>query len=227
MRKSLRSIWEKTPAPFQAFDGDNEQDSPLFVAGLSFFLGASSEDSGAIVSNESLKINGCVFANNSAAKGGGAVSVRQGFVSSIAISADIRNSTFLTNTNQIFGGGAVSVSISGSFTLKSSVFAENRSVMAQGGGALAVTAGDDERILVEKSRFIENIATFGGAANLSGSGFNGGSTEVIVRGSLFLGNTATKLGGGAPGVGFARKFAPSKDRSGICTGYSSACRRSD
>jgi hypothetical protein len=182
---------------FRANDGDIAKDSPWSVTGLAFFNGASSENGGAISSIESLKIKGCIFGQNVAQSGGGAVSVQQVFAAgSAAISADIRDSTFVANTNQVFGGGAVSVSIAGSFTLKTSVFVRNQSVTAQGGGALSVTAGDDERILVEKSKFIDNTGTFGGGANLSGIGFNGGSTEVVVRNSLFQGNSATEFGGG-------------------------------
>jgi predicted outer membrane repeat protein len=187
---------------FRANDGDIAKDSPWSVTGLAFFNGASSENGGAISSIESLKIKGCIFGQNVAQNGGGAVSVQQAFTpDSAALSADIRDSTFVANTNQVFGGGAVSVSIAGSFTLKTSVFARNQSVTAQGGGALSVTAGDDERILVEKSKFIDNTGTFGGGANLSGIGFNGGSTEVVVRNSLFQGNSATEFGGGGVNVG--------------------------
>jgi predicted outer membrane repeat protein len=182
---------------FSANDGDLTKDTPWSVKGLAFFNGASSEEGGAITSLESLKIRGCIFGDNSAASGGGAVSVQQAFTSdSAAISVDIRDSTFVANTNQNIGGGAMNISIAGSFTLKNSVFARNQSVAGQGGGALSVTAGDGERIMVDKSKFIDNTGTFGGGATLSGFGFNGGLTEVVVRNSFFQGNIATEFGGG-------------------------------
>jgi hypothetical protein len=185
---------------FLVSDGDDAKDSPLTVSGLSFFRGeertalGAGQRGGAIVSIESLNVKSCVFMENEAVESaGGAVAVLQ-VPDGVPISVDVRNSTFTSNSSQLFSGGAIAVFVDGSITLRNSLFTGNSAGdLAGGGGAAALRTGVDETLLVQNCQFVGNRAGEAGALRIAG----GAEGRAIVRDSLFEDNQALNDNGGA------------------------------
>jgi hypothetical protein len=174
---------------FLVSDGDETRDSPLSVSGLSFFRGkATGQVGGAIHSDESLNAKDCVFIGNAADGNGGAVIVVQDF-NGVPVSADIRNCTFVSNTSGA-SGGALTAEILGSVTVKNSLFRNN--IGNSNGGAVKLENGP-ELLLVQSCQFLGNRCdSTSGALEIFS---NGGGGPVIVRDSLFSGNSASFVGG--------------------------------
>jgi hypothetical protein len=181
---------------FFVFDGDGAKDSPLTVSGLSFFRGkqpttaGAGEPGGAIDSLESLNVNGCVFVGNAADGSGGAVTVVQ-LANGAPVTADIRSSSFLSNFSDRFGGGAISAEVGGAVTLKNNLFSDN--VSQSRGGATELSG---EVVLVQNCQFLGNRAPDSGALEMDG----GDDSTIIVRNSLFAGNTSSEGGSGAAAI---------------------------
>jgi hypothetical protein len=177
-------------------DTDTTKDSPFSVSGLAFYQGkAAGGDGGAILSSESLTVKNCAFGSNEATNTGGAISVNHSGV--LPIQVDIRGSQFFGNRVLQAGGGALCViandSVNGSVTLKQNLFANNRGGLEGGAVILGHGAGSGERFLIEKCRFVENLAELrGGAVSL----LAGDSDQIAVRGSLFSGNNVEGAAGG-------------------------------
>jgi predicted outer membrane repeat protein len=192
---------------FLAADLDAEKDSPLTVSGLTFYRGfqdAPDGAGGAIASLESLNVRGCVFLENQAEgiaanfSGGGAIFVSNAAdLSNVPLKVDIRESTFVGNRAIAGSGGAVNAEVDGGVNLVNNVFSDN--VAHDVGGAVNLRAGLNKVLLVDKCRFYGNSASQVGAASLIGSD-TGGDNAVIVRGSLFAGNSATNVEAGALGI---------------------------
>lgn len=168
-----------------------EGESPLTVSGLTFFGGESAVDDsgGAIISTESLKVINCVFKNNTAGRQGGAIAAVDGSMTE-RVDVEIRNSVFTGNSNGLFDGGAVSISVDGAVTVKGSTFVGNASDTRA--GALGVgTTGSLVRI--EGCQFLRNRAPEHGALGMS----LGQGTDAIIRNNVFTGNQASEQAGGA------------------------------
>jgi hypothetical protein len=179
---------------FFVFDNDPEKDSPLTVSGLTFFRGhqpttaGAGESGGAILSAESLKVIGCVFIGNAADGSGGAIDVSQ--LSNAPVSVDIRNSSFVHNTSDKFGGGAIRAGVEGSVTLKNNLFSDN--VSRNSSSTVDLGVGADETLLIQNCQFLGNNAERAGGATINGQE---GST-IIVRDSLFANNVSSGFGSG-------------------------------
>lgn len=187
------------------------------VSGLTFSRGASASDGGAIFSAENLEISGCVFINNLAGGGGGAIAETTG---SLSISA----SKFISNTgstqaaavqatgstakiggskffdNRATGGkaGAVLINTTGAIApvLGNCVFSGNSS--ADDGGAVWLKHAGTNHAALSKLSFLGNNA---GAAGSQGGGLflNGGAVDLL--GAKFNGNRAAGDGGGVMALG--------------------------
>jgi Right handed beta helix region len=173
---------------FFAFDGDVTKDSPLSISGLSLFAGSFSGSGGAISSQESLTIKGCVLMDNRSDESGGAIDVFEQD-GNVPLDVDIRNCTFRFNA-AAEAGGAVSVTVTGAVTLKGNVFNTNA---AARGGAAFVEGGAEKPVLLQNCRFISNGADQDGAVSVDGE-VDG---TVIVRDSHFADNSSTVAGSGA------------------------------
>jgi predicted outer membrane repeat protein len=186
---------------FFVADANPDKDSPLAVSGVTFYRGFQNvPDSvgGAITSLESLNVRSCVFLLNQANGNGGAISVNDTpLLSNVAPNVDIRDSSFLENRNFAGSGGAISAELKGGVKLFNNVFSSNAA--HDTGGAVILSAGQDEVLLVQGCQFLGNSAPQSGAASLIGSGSQGDST-VIVRGSLFADNSSTNVEAGALGI---------------------------
>jgi Right handed beta helix region len=178
---------------FFVSDGNADKDSPLTVSGLTFFRGkqpttaGAGEPGGAIFSVESLNAIGCVFNKNAADGSGGAVDIEQ--LIGAPIGADIRNSSFVSNTNDNFGGGAIIAKVNGSVTLKNSLFSNNS---ARNGSTADLGVAAGETLLIQNCQFLGNHADRAGGASLSGQK----DSTIIVRDSLFANNAASLDGSG-------------------------------
>jgi len=184
-------------------DSSPDKDSPLTVSGLTFFRGshnATNNVGGAITSTESLIVRGCAFLENQANDanadfiGGGAISVSNApTLSTVPLSVEIRDSTFVANRTFAGSGGAISAMVNGRVKLINNVFSGN--VAHDNGGAVILRTGQDEVLLVQDCRFLGNSASQSGAASLLGNGSQ--DSTLIVRGGLFAGNSSINAEAGA------------------------------
>jgi predicted outer membrane repeat protein len=173
-----------------------EADLSLSVSGVTFLTGdatAGDSSGGAILSIESLKVKNCVFASNDAARQGGAIAVEQ--PPGNPINVEIRQSSFFNNSNQAFGGGAVSIEVGGRVVVKQCVFSGNTSDTRAGALSIGKSPEGQGGILVEKCQFLGNRADEHGALGISN-----GDGEAVVRGNVFIGNQATGDSGFAGAV---------------------------
>jgi hypothetical protein len=183
---------------FFVFDNNDNEDSSLTVSGLTFFRGkqpttaGAGESGGAIESLESLNVIGCVFANNAADGSGGAIDFFQSDATPITV--DIRNSSFVSNTSDNFGGGAIRALVKGSVTLKNNLFSDNVSTGTSSTADLGVGAG--ETLLIQHCQFLGNHAERVGGADLRCEE----DSTIIVRDSLFGNNVATDFSSGGLSV---------------------------
>jgi predicted outer membrane repeat protein len=180
---------------FLVSDRDGAEDSPLAVSGLTFLHGkhapiaGESDRGGAIVSIESLYVNGCVFAENVSHSSAGAVEVLQ-VPDGVPVSIDIRNTTFDSNSCELFSGGAIGANVGGSITLKNTLFTGNSAGLLAGGAVFQ--AGTGQVLLLQNCKFLENRADEAGGAFLGG----GPGSITIVRNTLFADNEASDDNGG-------------------------------
>jgi hypothetical protein len=183
---------------FSVTDGDDTRDSPLSVVGLTFLAGNAADSSGgAIASDESLRVRACLFHANHAEFAAGAILVSQG-LNGVRITADIRGSSFVSNSNEIGSGGAVAIFVGTSVTLRNNLFADN--VSGNGGGAVDAVVAPGETLLIQKCRFVGNQATHSAAAHLEGDTFGGNESTIILRDCSFFDNRATVFSGGGVGT---------------------------
>jgi predicted outer membrane repeat protein len=186
---------------FFVSDSNPDKDSPLTVSGLTFYRGfqdVQASVGGAIASVESLNVKNCVFLQNEANGNGGAISViNTRLLSNVPLNVDIRDSSFMGSHIFAGSGGAISAELNGTVKLMNNVFSGN--VAHDTGGAVILGAGEDQVLLVQDCRFLGNRASQAGAASLIGSGPQADGT-VVVRGSLFSGNSSTNVEAGALGI---------------------------
>jgi hypothetical protein len=174
---------------FSVSDGDDSQDSPLTVSGLSFFNGVVDGGSGgAIASLESLNVKGCAFIGNRSSEAGGAIDVFQVSLD-LPLDVRIRNSSFLLNDCENSAGGAISVGVTGTVMLKSCLFNFN---FAPLGGAVFIESGFEKSVLLQSCRFLTNRGQQSGAVFVESDG-----GPVVVRDSLFADNVSLLTDGGA------------------------------
>jgi hypothetical protein len=132
-----------------------------------------------VFQTDHLRIESCMFAQNSANRGlGGAVYLDS------SIDVLIRNSTFKSN-NAILGGSLVSFA-SANITIEKTVF-ENNTAQISGGGYYS---SDTENVIIRDSILRNNRAN-----QMSGSGVFATQSQLRIEGNVFEGNLALQGGG--------------------------------
>lgn len=176
---------------FSVTDFSDETDSKLTVSGLSFHHGVPQPldtAGGAIASTESLAIKDCVFTGNTSTLSGGAIQIFQPGEGSTPINLDVRNSSFGFNVAANLGG-AINASITGSTTIKNTIFQQNSA--GTRGGAVFIELPADGKALLQGCKFLTNNSQFGGAVGLAGES----ATTAIIRASVLTDNFAAHDGG--------------------------------
>jgi hypothetical protein len=187
----------------------HSEDSSLTVRNSTFTSGTATEDGGAIHAvGGTVDLASCAFeGNQSLAESGGAVHLEGGG------SLSVSGGAFTGNTAAKYGG-AIAV-IQSTASIEGAWFTANE---ALGGGAIALDAGETNRLDVNTSALLGNSATSGGALWASGvdgivgltanvldanEAESGGGLyaktlgEMTAVGNLFCSNAATLEHGGA------------------------------
>ncbi|MCL4275835.1 MAG: S-layer homology domain-containing protein [Anaerolineales bacterium] len=159
----------------------NARDGSTTISQTSFKFNLAMTESGGAVHN----LNGtmtisALFAENTAAKNGGAIFNEGGDV-------NVEHSHFLENTANLDDGGAIFIGYNTTATIAKSVFTKNTATGETGYGGAIGSAGS---FTIISSEFNENSSTLGGGAILS-AGIS------IISASSFTSNSTGEDGGGA------------------------------
>ena len=160
---------------FNIDDGDSDNYIVVSISGLKLENGFRFDDGGALLNNEELSIDSCVFDSNTAVFEGAAIN---------------NEGTIVNINNSIFSGNLIAVrgaAIKNSGTIENitnSIFSENLAVPDEGLSSLAGAIDNSGTIEnIANSTFSSNQATLGGAIA------NAGDINVIIN-STFSSNRA-------------------------------------
>ncbi len=115
--------------------------------------------------------------------------IRKSLGGAIAIfntTLSINNSTFANNTSEIGQGGALSIQQNSSMTIYDTIFYDNKANTY--GGTIFIR---ESNVCINNSVFAQNHAAQGGAMYLT----QGTHCVLILRGTIYIGNSATQRGG--------------------------------
>jgi len=129
--------------------------------------------------------NNCIFTENQAGKNGGAIQIENGGIS--LTGCIFTENTSLKNESDLYGkGGALFAHINSTVEISTSVFRANQA--ETDGGAVSV---DGSQLTIASSYFVDN------QADSSGGGLNcQNGADLTIHNSTFLGNNASSSDGG-------------------------------
>jgi hypothetical protein len=197
-------------------DGTPAQDSPVSISGLAFVNGKEA-NGGAIYSSESFTLANCVFTDNTATSGGGAVfqeapaagstatvinclisgnkvtsasSTGGGMYLSVGKSILISHTSIIANTSgKYFGGLDAAGGVNGgSVTISSSLISGNSS--AASGGGFECVGENGAKVAITASVISGNTAGNSGGGGIVYHG------KILLAGDTIQANTAAGNGGG-------------------------------
>lgn len=155
--------------------------------------GSSLFGGGIAISNGSLTINDCIFTDNSASSGSGALDINGGFTADINGGfAAVSNTTFSDNTTSGGNGGAVGISFGGSGVFTNCTFDQNSAPTTSGtngeGGAFYDTHVTGTLVIIDCT-FTNNTS-----GNEGGALRNGASSIVQIIDCDFENNSSNNGG---------------------------------
>lgn len=164
------------------------------ISGLTLANASTPDEGGAVfVDDSSLTVDGCVFRNNSAQRGGGLYAFPTG-----STTLTLRNTRFETNTASAEGGGFGAQDID-TVMLDNVTASSNTAARSGGGGFLRGV-----NLSVQNSQFLNNTSSTlaPGVAGISGGGglrLDGSKATAVISivNSRFRGNDSDRGQGGA------------------------------